>query len=327
MTYHSTTPSGISSNVGPFLQRRSIECYPHLVPGYNNDYSYQPHLVPGIVFCVAFGLALIGHFVQFARLRRWTSVLFAIGAFSKYNYLFTYKDVSLDFLQKNNTFLFTAESIGWAGRTWSAKCPYNHDAFLIQITTLIIAPTFFAAGLYVTLGWLIRLLGPQTSLISPKIYLLIFCTCDIISLILQAVGGGLASVASGKVDGSTKPGTLLMVGGIAFQLGTMTFFLLLVLDFLRRTRKSALSINYKKVLLALSISFTMIYIRSIYRTIELAQGWAGYLITHEGYFLGLDASIMAIAVCVFLVFDPATLLPKEAVATRTSSEVDKIASV
>ena len=72
----------------------------------------------------------------------------------------------------------------------------------------------------------------------------------------------------------------------------------------------------------------MIYIRSIYRTVELAQGWNGYLITHEGYFLGLDASIMVIAVWAFLVFDPAVLLPKEAVASRTSggSEDDKTAS-
>lgn len=30
------------------------------------------------------------------------------------------------------------EIIGWAGRTWSAECPYNNNAFLMQISTLII---------------------------------------------------------------------------------------------------------------------------------------------------------------------------------------------
>lgn len=30
------------------------------------------------------------------------------------------------------------EVIGWAGRTWSSKCPYNSTAFLMQISTLII---------------------------------------------------------------------------------------------------------------------------------------------------------------------------------------------
>lgn len=31
-----------------------------------------------------------------------------------------------------------AEIIGWAGRTWSSQCPYNANAFLMQISTLII---------------------------------------------------------------------------------------------------------------------------------------------------------------------------------------------
>jgi hypothetical protein len=34
--------------------------------------------------------------------------------------------------------MITAEVIGWAGRTWSSQCPYNANAFLMQITTLII---------------------------------------------------------------------------------------------------------------------------------------------------------------------------------------------
>ncbi len=189
----------------------------------------------------------------------------------------------------------------------------------MQITTLIIAPTFFAAGLYVLLGILIRLLGPQSSALSAAMYAIIFCTCDLISLVLQAIGGGLASTASGELNGNTKPGTNIMVAGIAFQLGTMTFFAVLVLDFLRRASKLDLPKQYKRVLFAMFVSFTMIYIRSIYRTIELAQGWTGYLITHEGFFLGLDAAIMFVAVAVFLVFDPAVLLPKDPKETPPGS--------
>lgn len=35
------------------------------------------------------------------------------------------------------------------------------------------------------------------------------------------------------------------------------------------------------LLLGIGFATLMIYIRGIYRTIELAQGWEGYLITHE----------------------------------------------
>jgi hypothetical protein len=59
---------------------------------------------------------------------------------------------------------------------------------------------------------------------------------------------------------------------------------------------------------AMVLSVVCIYIRSIYRTVELAQGWSGYLITHESYFIGLDGVMMVIAVGNFNVFNPGWLL-------------------
>ena len=87
----------------------------------------------------------------------------------------------------------------------------------MQITTLIIAPTFFAATAYVVLGSLINH-HPTLSRVRPRIYITIFVCADITSLVIQAVGGALASIASGQTDGNTKPGTNIMVAGIVFQL-------------------------------------------------------------------------------------------------------------
>ncbi|KAJ9148589.1 RTA1-domain-containing protein [Pleurostoma richardsiae] len=266
-----------------FLDEIQEGCHA-LIDGLDPSYGYVPSLGAGIAFCVLFGICLLGHTAQFARLRRWTSILLALGA--------------------------VTELIGWAGRTWSAKCPYNNDAFIMQITTLIIAPVFFSAALYVLLGILILQLGRHTSWLSAKWYAIVFCACDIISLVIQAIGGGMASSESDKPNGNTKPGTDIMVGGIVFQLGTMTLFALFFVDFLRRIRGMSVPRNIKLVLIAMVVSFVMIYIRSVYRTVELLQGWDGYLITHEGYFIGLDAAIMVVAVAVLLALDPASLIPK-----------------
>jgi hypothetical protein len=57
------------------------------------------------------------------------------------------------------------------------------------------------------------------------------------------------------------------------------------------------------------LSIVCIYIRSIYRTIELSQGWSGYLITHESYFIALDGAMMIFSVAVFNVLHPGWLLP------------------
>ncbi|KAF5573407.1 RSB1-integral membrane transporter [Fusarium pseudocircinatum] len=268
-----------------------------LIEEIDTSYGYVPTLGAGIAFCALFGLSLFGHFVQFVRKRQWTSFAFAVGAMT--------------------------EVIGWAGRTWSSECPYNNNAFLMQITTLIIAPTFITAGLYVILGALINRLGRESSILGPRMYAIVFLTCDIIALIVQAVGGAMASTESDKIDGDTKPGTNIMVAGIVFQMAAMVVFAALVLDFLRRVfvKKSYLQTRNKGVsngnslpkaytwlLAAVFISLTMIFIRSIYRTVELLQGWSGYLITHEGYFIGLDGAIMVVAIAVFNFLDPVYLL-------------------
>ncbi|KAH7228381.1 RTA1 like protein-domain-containing protein [Fusarium solani] len=253
-------------------------CHPDLIDNWLPPYGFHPSLAAGIAFCVLFGLIAIGHTLRTLRFRTWTAILLAIGALT--------------------------ETIGWAGRTWSSKCPYNQNAFLMQITTLIIGPTFFAAALYVLLGELIVIVGRQSTLLSPRMYAIVFCTCDVISLVVQAIGGAMASMAAGELDGDTWPGTYTMVAGIGFQLFTMTLFLLLVIDFMRRSFKLNIPRSYKPILGAVLLSLVCIYIRSIYRTLELSGGWNGPLIKDESLFIGLDATLMVIAAAVFLAADP-----------------------
>ncbi|KAK7728255.1 Envelope glycoprotein gp160 [Diaporthe eres] len=250
------------------------------------SYGYIPSFAGGLVLSILFAIPFFYHTFRSIQLRKATSILLALGALT--------------------------ELIGWASRTWAAKCPYNHDAFLSQIVTLIIAPVFFSAALYVLLGKLIHDLGRASSILSAKWYTIIFCTCDIVSLIIQAVGGAMASMADTNEE--QDRGTNIMEAGIGFQLATMTLFGVLLGDFAWRILsrrfglRNAVTRGLKLVLIAIFISFVMIYIRSIYRTIELAQGWRGHLITHEAYFIGLDAAIMVVAVAVFVPVDPAVIL-------------------
>ncbi|XHF97643.1 hypothetical protein AWENTII_001221 [Aspergillus wentii] len=263
-------------------------CHP-FINGLHTSYGYVPSLAAGIVFCVLFGLSMLVHLVQMVWKKQWWCCVFSIGCM--------------------------VEVLGWAARTWSAECPYNANAFLMQISTLIIAPTFFTAGIYVLLGRFIQILGRESSCLSPNLYLWIFCTCDVISLVVQAIGGGIASVAANAVDGDTAPGTHIMVAGIVFQLASITVFVLCAADFVRRTLRrrllQSLTGTVVPLLGAMVFSVLCIYVRSIYRTIELSEGWSGYLITTERYFIALDGAMMVAAVVVFNVFHPGWLLPNE----------------
>ncbi|KAJ3541738.1 hypothetical protein NM208_g2598 [Fusarium decemcellulare] len=124
----------------PAPVRNPNNCHPDLIDNWLPPYGYKPSLAAGITFCILFGLIAVAHTLRTFRFRTWTAILLAIGALT--------------------------ETIGWAGRTWSAHCPYNQNAFLMQITTLIIGPTFFAAALYVLLGSFIVNMGRQSSLLS-----------------------------------------------------------------------------------------------------------------------------------------------------------------
>ena len=145
------------------------------------------------------------------------------------------------------------------------------------------APAFFTAGIYIILGRLINTFGQEVSPISPKAYLYIFCTSDIISLVVQAVGGAMASIAMQETpEGDTDNGTHIMVGGILFQLVVIVIFSILFTRVIIRTFKSCgPALKYPKIRLVIAatvFSVVVIVVRSIYRTVELLQGWEGVLL-------------------------------------------------
>lgn len=204
------------------------------------------------------------------------------------------------------------------------------SCLFVFLTRRFLAPTFFTAGIYVILGRFIQILGRESSILRPSLYLWIFCTCDVISLVVQAIGGGMASGEAGKIGGDTAPGTHIMVAGIVFQLFSITIFVICAADFVRRCIRLRLFQNLTGSAVplfgAMILSVVCIYIRSIYRTIELSQGWSGYLITHESYFIALDGAMMIVAVAVFNFLHPGWLLPTSGLSSskRDPSSVDEV---
>ncbi|KAL3451154.1 RTA1 like protein-domain-containing protein [Aspergillus insuetus] len=197
------------------------------------------------------------------------------------------------------------EVIGWVGRTASYSCPYSRTLFLMQTATLIMAagPSWTQAGIYITLWVLIRSLGRHVSPFPPKTYLLICFIIDVACLTTQATGGGLAGAAYSSGT-STQPGTTTMIAGVIAHL------------------VAAANRPLLNVALATVFATLMMVMRNVYRSIELSEGWRGYLITHERYVLALDALPMALCMGVFVVFNPGAQFGTQPVASgeRVGSE-------
>lgn len=71
-----------------------------------------------------------------------------------------------------------------------------------------------------------------------------------------------------------------------------------------------------------TLAILLIVMRSIYRTVELAGGWAGYVIQTERYFIALDGALMAALVIMFNVFHPGALISR-IVSSRDSGAHEK----
>jgi hypothetical protein len=204
----------------------------------------------------------------------------------------------------------------------------SQNPFLIQIICLTIAPAFLVAGIYFCLSRIVTAIGPQYSRIKPLSYPRIFIPCDFISLVLQAAGGGISSVATHNHE-KTDTGDNIMIAGLAFQVATMILFILLSMDFawntLRHKRTTGYteptqvhnkSWKFKAFLVALSVSTLCIFARCVFRVTELSQGWTGHLAVTEKYFIGLEGAIIIAAVLLLNIFHPGHCF-KGAVDERT----------
>lgn len=126
---------------------------------------------------------------------------------------------------------------------------------------------------------------------------------------MQAAGGGLASSGLDKPGNSSiQTGTNIMVAGIIFQLVSIIVFAGLYAYVVLRAKRLAATGYYdtrvRWVTFATFISITCVVVRNIFRTVEMLEGWNGYLMTTEGWMIGFDATLMVIAGSIFNVINP-----------------------
>ena len=130
----------------------------------------------------------------------------------------------------------------------------------------------------------------------------------------------MAASAAGKGD-DPLTGTNIMISGIIFQLASLVVFATLMELVLFRGWKT-LAANRPLLVLsaATMLSVTAAITRGIYRSIELLQGWKGYLIENERFAIALDGGMIVVAVVVFNVFNPGSLLKEARAASAVQRE-------
>jgi len=233
-------------------------------------YHYIPTHYVTIIFVVLFGLSTSMHLFQAVKYRMW-------------------------WLLPTVCLCGLLEVLGWSERLWSSINPFIVIPFQIQITCTIIAPTPFIAANFIILGKIVQRLGPAYSRLSPKMYSILFFTFDFISLVVQAVGGGMAATAADNTGAAL--GAHIMLAGIVFQLAVIIGYSFCGIEFYLRYSKNSPFTSYsdkesnsdtivrgtctknlKYMAYGMIFMTTCLFIRAIYRTVELSGGWDGRVI-------------------------------------------------
>jgi hypothetical protein len=144
--------------------------------------------------------------------------------------------------------------------------------------------------------------GENISRIRLVWYTRFFINCDIASLSLQGAGGGVASSATKQR--TMDLGNRLMLIGLIFQMVFLLLFALACADIAIRAQKykswrnpaySKLraTTRFRGFLWALLVAFVSIFIRCVYRVIELGGGWNNRLMREETPFIILESWYVA----------------------------------
>ncbi|CAD6439833.1 be581865-7688-4b94-9ad9-d4fbc19cf3a3 [Sclerotinia trifoliorum] len=140
------------------------------------------------------------------------------------------------------------------------------------------------ASVYITLQYIVQAFGSEKSRIPARSYTWVFTSFDILSLLLQVIGGGIAASA-GDNHSTRDLGTNPMIAGIVWQVFTLIVFAALVLDYIIRTRRSwdrvpedkrimAVRRPFKLFCVGVTVPFITIFARCVYRIAEMVGSWA-----------------------------------------------------
>ncbi|KAK0453525.1 RTA1-like protein [Armillaria borealis] len=270
----------------------------------NNPLRY---IASNVLTAIAFSLMLMTALIQTYWIRRWGAkwmMSMTIGAY---------------------TFAF-----GIGTRFGLHAHPESKGIYIVEYLFVVLSPCAFIAANYVLLGRLSRYLGAtQHLLVNPRRITAVFISSDVTTFLIQAAGGAV-SIAADQVH-LARIGSRIFLVGLALQLGSFFIFTCIFLTFLRRIYAHEPDIweaggkkwyaDWRALAGALFVSCIGILIRSVYRTIELSQGFEGRLATMESFFYGLDTLPLFIAVAIYVPFWPGRFIPPIPVEYKTELEL------
>ncbi|BCS23573.1 RTA1 domain-containing protein [Aspergillus puulaauensis] len=251
-------------------------------------YRYDPSVGAAVFFVIFFVLASGLHTYQMIPTKTWFFIPFVVGGYMEW--------------------------VGYIGRAMSGteqRPLFSLGPYILQTLLLLIAPTLYAASIYMALGRIVLATdGEAHCWIRRKWLTKTFLLGDIISFIMQGAGGGI--MTSGTLSAVTTGENIIIVGLVVqliffsvFMYTSVRFHLAMRKDLSRKVLHT--QPPWERHIHALYAASLLIFVRCAFRLIEYAQGNDGYLVSHEVYLYIFDALLMALTMTVFAWVHPSEI--------------------
>ncbi|KAI5361882.1 Putative RTA-like protein [Septoria linicola] len=254
-------------------------------------YGYTPSLAVGVLGVALFTIAAATHLFLLVRHRSWYFSPLLIGTLM--------------------------EIVGYIFRLLSSQQdPYSVPWFVVQYFFIVVAPVFFSAAIYTIVSVMISFYGREFAPLPPKVVLGVFVACDVVATVVQIAGAALVGVAYSNERDPTTPNNILLAG-LAFQVFSFAVFLGVLGWTLVKARRSPERIS-RGFVVGVVVATLAVYLRTLFRLAETAEGLMEKLSTHEVFFGCLEFAPIVVAVFIFTYWHPGRWLKS---GINTGSEV------
>lgn len=212
------------------------------------------------------------------------------------------------------------EVAGFSIRILGHKSPCSDNSEIVQKIFILVAPSIFAATIYMILGRTI--LAIHAAKISPtwlSRLTKIFVAGDVACFCIQLAGAAIMSGGGSNINS----GRYIILASLGLQMVLFSVFVFVAFIFHSRIRKQPTEafhrpeIHWEVMLFVLYGVSSLIMLRSLFRMIETAGGRNGYLLSHEWPLYVFDSVLMAAVMAVLLHYFPILIRPRTLYAMDT----------
>ncbi|KAE9380127.1 hypothetical protein N431DRAFT_498022 [Stipitochalara longipes BDJ] len=181
------------------------------------------------------------------------------------------------------------EVLGYIARVLLNGDHFMKIYFMLYLVSLTLGPVLMMAVIYLCLRRVMIVYEEEISRFRARTYTLKFMGCDVLSLVVQSVGGGIAA--------SYQATNKYMIASLFASSCRSLEFLCRLYSHrtLLNTTFAKLRNQFKELLVSLSVATACVLIRTVFYSVELSDGFRGHLTNSEVKFMVLGGAMVIIA--------------------------------